>query len=125
VLALTGLAGWYRGQKKYAEAEKTYQRVLKLQTDHLGRHHDVALAHNDLAVIYTEWGNFPEAERHFKEALELWRTRWDMPMRTEDEAVTLHNYSALLEKTGRSAEAKEMEAKADAIMEERKKALGF
>src|SRR3954466_5749605 len=48
VNALNDLGGWYRAQKKYPEAEKVYQRVLKLQVDRMGEHHDVALTHNDL-----------------------------------------------------------------------------
>lgn len=124
VAVLNDLAGWYRGQKKYDEAEKIYQRLLKLQEDRMGRHYDVALTHNDLGVIYTETGQFDKAEPHFKEALEMWRTLWDREYRDEDEAVAMHNYAVLLEKTGRAAEAKEMEAKAQAIMEAKRKMLG-
>lgn len=124
IAVLNDLAGWYRGQKKYGEAEKIYQRVLKLQEDRMGRHYDVALTHNDLGVIYTESGQFDKAEPHFKEAIEMWRTLWDREYRDEDEAVAMHNYAVLLEKTGRAAEAKEMEAKAQAIMEAKRKMLG-
>lgn len=121
---LNDLAGWYRGQKKYAEAEKVYQRVLKLQEDRMGKHYDVALTHNDLGVLYTEAGQFDKAEPHFKQALEMWRTLWDREYRDEDEAVVMHNYSILLERTGRAAEAKEWESKALAIMEAKRKMLG-
>jgi tetratricopeptide (TPR) repeat protein len=124
VSVLNGLAGWYRGQKRYGDAEKIYQRVLKLQLDRMGRHYDVALTHNDLGVIYTESGQFDKAEPHFKEALELWRTLWDRDYRDEDEAVAMHNYAVLLEKTGRAVEAKEMEARAQAIMDAKRKLLG-
>lgn len=125
VFALENLGGWYRDQKKYPEAERTYQRVLKLQTDRLGEHHDVALAHNDLGVVYTESGRFPEAETEFKKALDLWTKKWEQELRTEDEAVTMHNYSVLLEKLGRGADAKAMEEKALAIIAARKKAFGI
>ncbi len=125
VNALNNLAGWYRGQKKYAEAETTYKRVLKLQIDRMGKHHDIALTYNDLGVLYTEAGRFPEAEKEFREALEIWKTMWDQEIRTEDEAVTFHNYGVVLEKMGRSDEAKAMEAKAVAIMAARKKAFGL
>jgi len=125
VNVLNDLAGWYRAQKKFAEAENIYRRVLKLQVDRMGQHHDVALTHNDLGVIFTEAERFAEAEKEFKEALEIWKAKWDQELRTEDEAVTYHNYGVLLEKMGRSDEAKEMEAKADAIMTARKKAFGL
>ena len=123
VSALNDLAGWFRGQKRYTDAEKIYRRVLELQTNRMGRHHDVALTHNDLGVIYAESDRAGEAEAQLKEAIEMWRTLWDMELRTEDEAVTMHNYAELLTKTGRGTEAREIEAKADAIMEARKKAL--
>ncbi|HEV3409639.1 MAG TPA: tetratricopeptide repeat protein [Chthoniobacterales bacterium] len=124
VAVLNDLAAWNRAQKKYAEAEKIYQRVLKLQEDRMGKHYDVALTHNDLGVIYSESGQFEKAEKHFKEALEMWRTLWDRPYRDEDEAVAMHNYAVLLEKTGRAAEAKAMEAKAEEIMQAKEKMLG-
>ena len=125
VNALNNLGGWYRAQKKYGDAQNIYKRVLKLQIDRMGQHHDVALTHNDLGVLYTEAGRFPEAEKEFRDALELWKTKWDQEIRTEDEAVTFHNYGMLLEKMGRSGEAKTMEAKADAIISARKKAFGL
>ena len=123
VLALNDLAGWYRGQKRYDEAEKVYQRVLDLQRSRMGDHYDAELSSNDLGVLYTESGRFDEAEEAFKRVLGMWDSRWDQGIRTEDEAISYHNYSMLLEKMGRSAEAKAMEDKADAIMAARKKAL--
>ena len=124
VLALKDLAGWYRGQKRVADAETTYKRILKFQQDRIGpNHHDVALNHNDLGVFYTETGKYPEAEAQFKRALELWEKSWDMPMKTVDNAVTFHNYALLLEKVGRSADAKTMEGKGEEIMRERDRIL--
>jgi tetratricopeptide (TPR) repeat protein len=126
VLALNDLAGWYRGQKNYAEAEKIYQRVLMLQRGRMGdAHHDVGLTYNDLGVVYGESGRAAEAEKAFTTALELWRKGWEMELRTEDEAVTFHNYAAFLESAGRGGEAKSFEDKADAIMAARKKAFGL
>lgn len=124
VLALDDLAAWYRGQKRLDEAATVYKRVLKIQQDRMGaNHYDTALSHNDLGVVHTEAGKLPEAEQEFKAALELWDKSWDMPLKTEDNAVTFHNYSVLLEKMGRGAEAKQMEDKGDEIMKAREAAV--
>ena len=124
VMALKDLAGWCRGQRRVADAETTYKRILKLQQDRMGpNHHDVALAHNDLGVLYTETGKNPDAEQQFKRALELWDKSWDMPMKTEDNALTFHNYAVLLEKMGRGADAKAMEGKGEDIMQKREAAI--
>jgi tetratricopeptide (TPR) repeat protein len=125
VMVLNDLAAWYRAQKKYGDAENIYRRVLKLQVDRMGQHHDIALTHNDLGVLFTEAERFAEAEKEFKEALEIWKAKWDQELRTEDEAVTYHNYGVLLRRMSRSGEAQEMEAKADTIMAARKKAFGL
>ena len=46
-------------------------------------------------------------------------------MPTEDFAVTLHNHAVLLEKLGRTGEARPLEAKAAEIMAARRKAMGL
>lgn len=127
VFALNDLGGWYRGQKRYDEAEKVYRRVLEFQIKRgLELHHDLALTHNDLGVVLTEAGRHEPAEAAFKAAKEQWEKRWDGLLPTEDHAVTLHNYAVLLEKLGRAEAAKALEAKADEIMAVRKKAIeGF
>ena len=89
----------------------------------MGGHHDTALSHNDLGVLYTETSRYAEAEPYFKRALELWDKSWYMPLKTEDNAVTYHNYGVLLEKAGRGADGTAMEAKALAIMRERQDAI--
>ena len=124
VLALNDLGGWYRGQKRYDEAEKVYKRVIDLQRRRIGEdHRDNALASNDLAVLYTESGRLDEAEAAFKQILGIEHKDWERGIRTEDEAVMYHNYGMLLEKMGRNAEAKAMEDEADAIMQAKQKAL--
>lgn len=126
VMALNDLAAWYRGQKRYEDAIKTYRRVMELQLRRLGQGGDVApLPLNDIGVVYTEWGRFAEAEEAFKKSLAGYGTPAPGEVRSDFEAVTLHNYSVLLEKTGRAAEAKETEAKAQAIMAAYRKSLGL
>src|SRR5262249_46056289 len=122
-LALKDLAGWYRGQKKTREAEASYKRALEFQLKRIGEHHDTALSYNGLGVFYTEIGKYAEAEPHFKKALELWDKKWYMPLKTEDNAATYHNYAVMLEKSGRAADGKAMEDRALAIMRERQEAI--
>jgi tetratricopeptide (TPR) repeat protein len=126
VMALNDLAAWYRGKKRYADAEKIYRRVLTLQSRRADQEGEVApLPLNDLGVIFTESGRFAEAEAAFKKSLARYGAPAPGELRTEDEAVTMHNYGILLEKTGRNAEAKEMEARASAILAAWKKARGL
>lgn len=126
VMALNDLAAWYRGKKRYEDAEKTYRRVLELQARRAGKAGEVApLPLNDLGVIYTEAGRLAEAEEAFKKSLARYGTPAPGELRSDDEAVTMHNYAVLLEKTGRAAEAKEMEAKAQEIMAAHRKAMGL
>lgn len=124
VLALNDLAGWYRGQKKYDEAEKIYQRVIDLERRRMGSAQpDGGLTSNDLAVLYTEAGRFGEAEAAFKQLLGIGHDDWERGIRTEDEAVMFHNYGMLLQKMGRASEAKAMEDQADVIMHARQEAI--
>ncbi len=126
VNALNDLAGWQRGHGRLVDAEKTYRRVLALQSERgLANHSDLALTHNDLGVVLTELGRYADAVKAFAEAKRLWETRWDGPLPTEDFAVTLHNYAVVLEMTGRAAEASALEAQAAGIIETRRRALGL
>jgi len=126
VFALSDLAGWYRGQGRFDDAEKTYRRVLALQEKRgLANHHDIGIQHNDLGVVLTEAGKYPAAEAQFKTSIDKWEKHWPMPMQTEDYAVTLHNYAVLLQKLGRAGDAKATEERGAKIMAERRKALGM
>ena len=60
---LYNLAGIYKRQVKYAEAERLYRRALAIEEKALGRDHaDVATTLNDLAGVYERQGKYAEAE---------------------------------------------------------------
>lgn len=127
VLALNDLGGWYRGQKRFDEAEKTYKRVLDLQKDRLGGHFDVVYSENDLAVVLTDAGKYPEAEEHFKVCLDtgekMQSEGWFATVRNDSYAEWQHNYAVLLRKMGKTEEADRMEAAAVKMMADREKAI--
>lgn len=60
--ALYQTGRYYQGQIRYGEAIAAYQQVLLANPDHVD-------AHNALAVIHANLGQYEQAERHFKEAL--------------------------------------------------------
>ncbi len=123
-LALKDLAGWYRGQKKYEHAEKTYKRITDMEANRLGVKSG-SLPDNDLGVLYTEMGKQDEAEDQFKQLIKRFEGAGKpySPASNDVEATIRHNYSYLLSKLGRADEAKTMEDKADALMAEKKAAI--
>lgn len=109
-LALKDLAGWHRGKGHYDEAEKIYRRIADLEGALYGKQPGT-VASNDLAVVYTEKGDYPKAETEFKKLMDNWKGAENQG-RNQDLAEQKHNYAVLLEKLGRKAEADEMEASA-------------
>ncbi len=73
----------------------------------------MATSLNNLVELYRVQGRYTEAEPLHKRAL----ATWDKTVGPEHPYVTrvLENYAALLRETGRSAEAQEMDARAEAI----------
>jgi tetratricopeptide (TPR) repeat protein len=123
ILALKDLAGWYRGQKKYDEAEKIYRRIADMEGNRLGLKPG-EIPWNDLGVLYTDMEKYDQAEDQFKRLIARWEVgERPTEMSNDIEATQRHNYAVLLEKTGRAGEAKEMEAKADALMKAKADAL--
>ncbi|MBW4662091.1 MAG: tetratricopeptide repeat protein [Drouetiella hepatica Uher 2000/2452] len=83
-LILTRLAGLYKIQGRYAEAEPLYQQALQIRlalsdreqpdSEQAGKQLEVALTLNELAILYTEQGRFAEAEPLLKQALSTRQT---------------------------------------------------
>jgi tetratricopeptide (TPR) repeat protein len=72
--SLNNLAGLYRAQGRYDEAEPLYRQALELSRELLGeRHPDVATSLNNLAYLYQSQGRYDEAEPLYRQALELSR----------------------------------------------------
>jgi tetratricopeptide (TPR) repeat protein len=114
VLALTDLAAWYRGHKRFDDAEKTYQRALT------NPYANRVVIQNNLGVLYTEAGRHPEAETAFQFVMNVWKGETTVQDRWNNWAESCHNYGFLLGRMGRADEAAKMEAKADEIMAKRR-----
>jgi tetratricopeptide (TPR) repeat protein len=117
---LNTLAVLYHTQKKYAQAESLYQRVLKLLEQTVGPDHStLATTLNNLAVVYEAQDKYAEAAPLYERALALIeRTlRPDHP----NLAATLDNYADLLRKMQRGPEAESAEARAKAIWAKQKR----
>jgi tetratricopeptide (TPR) repeat protein len=72
VQILTSLAGLYRVQARYAEAEPLYFRTLKLAKQVLDPHDEqMAAILNNLAIVYKYTARFNEAVRLYRRALRI------------------------------------------------------
>lgn len=111
---LNTLAVLYHAQRKYAQAEVLYQRVLKFLEGALGADHPtLATAMNNLAVVRESQGKVDDAEPLYQRALSLLERALgsDHPHL----AATLENYADLLRKMQREVEAEALETRAKAI----------
>jgi tetratricopeptide (TPR) repeat protein len=69
---LNALAGLYKGQGKYVEAESLYVQCLEMRTAALGENHpDTLSSMNNLAVLYKSQGKYVEAEEFFVKCLKV------------------------------------------------------
>ncbi|MCP4112831.1 MAG: DUF2225 domain-containing protein [Desulfobacteraceae bacterium] len=104
----------------YADAEKSFERVLKIREKHLGENHeDVAATLNNLALLYRAQGKYEEAEPLYKRALAI--SEKVLGPEHPDVATTLNNLALLYESQGKYEEAEPLYKRALAIFE---KALG-
>ena len=70
------MAGLYKSQGKYKEAEPLYQQALALRQKLLGDDHpDVATSLNNLASLYYSQGKYKEAEPLYQQALNIFEQR--------------------------------------------------
>jgi tetratricopeptide (TPR) repeat protein len=111
---LDNLAVAYASQREFGQAEALYRRSLAL------REKVTVESLNNRAMALEEKGDHPAAERLYRQAIEL-ADRIPVLKETanvgeaEILAVTLENYSALLRKLKRDAEAARVEARLKAI----------
>src|SRR6266705_1121268 len=116
---LNALAVLYHTQRKYAQAESLYQRVLQLLEQTVGPDHStLATTLNNLAVVYEAQDKYDEAEPFYQRAL----TSIEHTMGPEHPnlAAALDNYADLLRKMQREAEAETAETRAKAIWAKQK-----
>lgn len=101
VVSLKNLAQLYDDQKKAAEAEPLYQRLLAIEEKILGPDHpDVATTLYGLAKLYQAQGKYAEAEPLYQRALAI-RDGVLGPTHP-DVVVILESYAALLRDTNRT-----------------------
>ena len=117
---MNDLAGLYRDQGRYADAEPLYKRALAIYEKALGPDHPhVATSLNNLAGLYVNQGRYDAAEPLFKRALAISEKALgpDHP----DVATSLNNLALLYRNQGRYDAAEPLYKRALAIYE---KALG-
>jgi tetratricopeptide (TPR) repeat protein len=69
-MSLNNLAGLYRSQGKYEEAEPLYRSALEKRKRLLGEEHpDIAISQWNLGVLYQSQGRYSEAEALYHQAL--------------------------------------------------------
>jgi tetratricopeptide (TPR) repeat protein len=116
---LNTLAILYHTQRKYAQAEPFYQRVLKLLEQTIGPDHPtLATTLNNLAVVYEAQDKYAEAAPLYQRALAL--IERTLGPEHPNLAAALDNYADLLRKMQREAEAESAEARARAIWAKQK-----
>ncbi|MDH5479215.1 MAG: tetratricopeptide repeat protein [Nitrosomonas sp.] len=120
-LIQNSLAGLYRVQGKYAEAEPLYQRSLTISEDKLGENHlDVAVALNNLAGLYRAQGKYTEAEPLYQRSLMISEDK--LGENHPDVATALNNLAGLYQAQGKYAEAEPLYQRSLTICEDKPRA---
>jgi tetratricopeptide (TPR) repeat protein len=114
--SLNNLAGLYRSQGKWAEAEPLYDEALAIRRTLFGDrpNNDLAASLNNLAGLYRSQGKWAEAEPLYDEALAICRTLFgERP--NNNLATSLNNLAYLYRSQGKWAEAEPLYDEALAI----------
>ena len=102
--SLNNLAGLYRRQGRYSEAEPLYKQALEMYKRLLGEEHpSVATSLNNLAGLYRRQGRYSEAEPLYKQALEMYKRL--LGEEHPSVATSLNNLAGLYRRQGRYSEA--------------------
>ncbi|MEA5594721.1 CHAT domain-containing tetratricopeptide repeat protein [Rivularia sp. UHCC 0363] len=102
--SLNNLAGLYKVQGRYSEAELFYKKALEIRKRILGNEHPyVTDSLNGLATLYHYQGRYPEVEPLYKQILEM-RKRI-LGNEHPDVATSLNNLAELYRNQGRYSEA--------------------
>jgi tetratricopeptide (TPR) repeat protein len=109
---LNSLAALYGSRDDYASAEPLLQRALAIREQALGaddRYTGQSL--NNLALLYAAEGRYADAEPLYQRAVRI----FEQHTANTELATALENYAALLDETGRTNEAAQMETRARTI----------
>lgn len=110
--SLNNIAGVYSAEDNYAAAEPLLTRALSIREKALGADNRyTAESLNNLALLHAAQGRYAEAEPLYQRAAAI----FEQEKRNGDLAIVLENYAALLEDTGRTNEAKQMDARGQAL----------
>ena len=102
--SLNYLAGLYRSQGRYSEAELLYLQAVEIDRRSLPEDHpNLATNLNNLAALYYFQGRYSEAEPLYLQALEIGRR--SLPEDHPSLATHLNNLAGLYESQGRYSEA--------------------
>jgi len=108
---LNSLAGLYGARDDYAAAEPLLQRALAIREKALGADDRyTAQSLNNLALLYAAEGRYDEAEPLYQRAVAIFEHAPSTEL-----ATALENYAALLDDTGRSEQAAQMQTRANAV----------
>lgn len=115
------MTGFYQRERAlYKQAVVYCQGAVTLYEQLLGPDHwEVALALNNLALVYDEWGKYTEAEPRFRRILTM--LEQTLPPDHPDLAGSLHNLARCRMFQGDFSQAEQLSQRALAILE---KALG-
>jgi tetratricopeptide (TPR) repeat protein len=102
--SLNYLAGLYKSQGRYSEAEPLYLQALEIGRRSLPEDHPSLAIHlNNLAGLYRSQGRYSEAEPLYLQALEI--DRRSLPEDHPSLATNLNNLAGLYQSQGRYSEA--------------------
>ncbi|NEP09753.1 MAG: tetratricopeptide repeat protein [Symploca sp. SIO2C1] len=101
---LNNLAGLYKSQGRYDEAEPLYEQALEIDKRSLPKDHPSLATHlNNLANLYESQGRYDEAEPLYEQALEI--DKRSLPKDHPSLATDLNNLAGLYKSQGRYDEA--------------------
>ena len=110
--SLSNLAVVHRAQGDIPGAIELQKEALEIREKALGAdNHYTAESLNNLALLYAAQGRYSDAEPLYQRALVIFEQHKD----PRELATALENYAALLEETGRTAAAEEMDTRARAV----------
>ncbi|HEY9784846.1 MAG TPA: tetratricopeptide repeat protein [Candidatus Obscuribacterales bacterium] len=113
-LGLLYLGDFYKSAREYKFAAQLYTEAAN-EYRRRGHNSDYALVERNLGYLFDEQHDFVNAEKHFREAMKAAKSSGGRGY-TESAA----NLAAILEKTGRKAEARLLKSQLRAIKKERR-----
>jgi tetratricopeptide (TPR) repeat protein len=116
-ITLTKIAGLYKDQGRYAEAEPLLLRSLAISEEQLGANHpDTATGMNNLATLYRAMGRYAEAEPLLLRSLVI--SEEQLGINHPYTAINMNNLAELYRLMGKYSEAELLHIRSLSIREE-------